>query len=79
MTMENAKRQADEVTGVSNLTYDVMTVLTNKLQGIAAIEVYKLDAQQEGDREVQALLEEIQQGDREDVERLRAMVAQRLR
>jgi hypothetical protein len=79
MTMENAKRQADEVTGVSNLTYDVMTVLTNKLQGIAAIEAYKLDAQQEGDREVQALLEQIQRGDREDVERLRAMVAQRLR
>ena len=35
MAMENAKRQADEVTGVSNLTYDLMTVLTNKLQGIA--------------------------------------------
>ena len=79
MAMENAKRQADEVTGVSNLTYDLMTVLTNKLQGIAAIEAYKLDAQQEGDQQALALLEEIQRGDREDVDRLRAMVAERLR
>ncbi len=79
MAMENAKRQTDEITGVSNLTYDLMMVLTNKLQGIAAIEAYKLDAEQEGDQEAQALLEEIQRGDRQDVERLRAMVAQRLR
>lgn len=74
---DQAKRQAEQVTGVSNLTYDVMTVPTDKLQGIAAIEGDKRDAT--GDQEVVSLFDEIQRRDRQDVERPRDLVARRLR
>jgi hypothetical protein len=37
-TSEQVKRQRERVTGVSNVAYDLMVVLTNKLQGIAATE-----------------------------------------
>jgi hypothetical protein len=77
--MGQAKQQAEATTGVSNVTYDAMAVLTNKLQGIAAIEGYKRDAQAQGDQEIVGVFEQIQQRDRQDVEQLRGIVAQRLR
>lgn len=74
--MASEKRQAESQTGVENVTYDLMTVLTNKLQGIATIEQYKQDAQ--GDQDALQCFEQIQQREREDVDRLRNLVAQRL-
>ena len=38
MDMQQAKRRADRVSGVSNVAYDLVTVLTNKLEGTAAME-----------------------------------------
>ncbi|HEV2127796.1 MAG TPA: hypothetical protein VGR22_04165 [Thermomicrobiales bacterium] len=74
--MAQQKRNAENVTGVSNVTYDLMSVLTNKLEGIAATEVYKQDAQ--GDQEALKAFEEMEERDRKDVERLRDLVATRL-
>lgn len=74
--MATTKQQSGGATGVKNVTYDVMTVLTNKLQGIAAIEQYKQDAQ--GDQEVLQCFEQIQQREREDVDKLKELVASRL-
>lgn len=74
--MATTKQQSASVTGVKNVTYNAMTVLTNKLQGIAAMEQYKKDAQ--GDQEVLECFEQIQERDREDVDRLRDLVANRL-
>lgn len=74
--MSEAKKHAESASGVSNPTYNAMAVLTNKLQGIAALEQYKRDVQD--DDELLRSFERIQQGDREDVEMLRGLVAARL-
>lgn len=74
--MAQAKKQAESATGVSNPTYDAMTVLTNKLQSIATIEQYKQDVQD--DQELLQCFEQIQERERADVDKLRGLVAQRL-
>jgi hypothetical protein len=74
--MTQAEKQASSATGVSNPTYNAMAVLTNKLQGIATIEQYKQDI--DGDQELLQCFEQIQERDREHVDKLRDLVAQRL-
>jgi hypothetical protein len=74
--MVTAKQRTHQATGVENVTYDLMTVLTNKLQGIAAIEQYKRDAQD--DREAMQCFQSIEQRERDDIDTLRGLVAQRL-
>lgn len=76
--MERAKRQSEQVTGVSNVAYDLMIVLTNKLEGIAAMEEYKLDAEEAGDQEVRALFERIVRRERDEIEELRTLLLPRL-
>jgi hypothetical protein len=73
-----AKRDASAITGVSNIAYDLMVVLTNKLEAIAAIEEYKIDAAEAGDAEAQAVLERIEQSERNAIDQLRALVVSRL-
>ena len=77
-----AKPQPDErserVTGVSTVAYDVMALLYSRLEGIAAIEDYRLDAQEDDDQEFSALLDEVQVRDSEVVERLRKLLVKRL-
>lgn len=75
--MAQAKRQAESATGVKNTTYDLMTVLTNKLQSVAAIEEYKKDAQ--GDQEAMQCFEQVEERERADINKLRDMVATRLK
>jgi hypothetical protein len=69
-----AKRRSERVTGVSNVAYDLMTVLTNKLEGVAAMEEYKLDAEAANDAEVRAAFERIEQRDCQDIEELRGLL-----
>jgi hypothetical protein len=78
MDQQEAKRRSERVTGVPNITYDVMVTLTNKLEGMAALEEYKLDAEAAGDHEVRAAFERLEQRGREDVELLRDLLLPRL-
>jgi hypothetical protein len=78
MVMERAKRQSERVTGVSNVAYDLMVVLTNKLEGIAAMEEYKLDAEAAGDQAVRAAFERIVRRDREAIDELRGLLGEHL-
>jgi deazaflavin-dependent oxidoreductase (nitroreductase family) len=78
MEQENAKRRSERVTGVSNVAYDLMVVLTNKLEGVAAMEDYKLDADAANDPEVRAAFERIEQRERECIEELRGLLMARL-
>jgi hypothetical protein len=73
------KQRAEQVSGISNVVYDLMTVLTNKLEGIAAMEEYKVDAQNARDQEVQDLFEQLEQRASEDVRRIKDLLTQRLR
>lgn len=78
MEQENAKRRSERVTGVPNVAYDLMVVLTNKLEGVAAMEEYKLDADAANDPEVRAAFERIEQRERECIEELRGLLMARL-
>ena len=73
-----AKHDASTVTGVSNVAYDLMVVLTNKLEAIAAIEEYKIDAAEAGDAEARALFERIEASERDAIEQLRNLVVSRV-
>ena len=78
MELIDAKRRSARVTGVSNVAYDLMVVLTNTLEGLAAIEEYKIDADDAGDQVVRAAFERVEQRGREDVEALRGLLVERL-
>ena len=65
-------------TGVSDLAFDLLTLLQNKLQAIAAIEVYKQDARAADHHHVLDFLERCEETDRRAIEELRAMVAHQL-
>ncbi|HEU0116132.1 MAG TPA: hypothetical protein VFQ80_15705 [Thermomicrobiales bacterium] len=74
MEQDEAKRRSERVTGVSNVAYDLMVVLTNKLEGVAAIEEYKLDAEAAGAPDVRAAFERIELRARQDIEELRELL-----
>jgi bacterioferritin (cytochrome b1) len=56
---------------ISNLSYDVLTVLQNKLEAVAAYELYLKDCQESGDAECQMLVAELKADDERHVEQLR--------
>jgi len=57
---------------LSNLNYDLLTVLQNKLKAVAAYEIYLADCQQAGESECQALVADLKRDDERHIERLRA-------
>jgi hypothetical protein len=71
---EEAKRRAERVTGISNVAYDLMVVLTNKLEGVAAMEEYKLDADAANEPAVRSAFERIEQRERQDIDELRELL-----
>jgi deazaflavin-dependent oxidoreductase (nitroreductase family) len=78
MDQEGAKRRSERVTGVSNVAYDLMVVLTNKLEGVAAMEEYMLDADLANDAAVHAAFERIEQRERQDIDELRGLLVDHL-
>jgi hypothetical protein len=77
-TVDEARHHAARASGVSNVAHDLMVVLANKLEGIAAIEEYKRDAEVAGDEAVLAALSHVEARMCEDVVQLRDLVVQRL-
>ena len=78
MEQVEAKRQSERVTGVSNIAYDLLVVLSNQLEGGAAIQEYKLDADDANDREARAALEQIEQRQRQGIDELQGLLIARL-
>lgn len=72
------KKRAQNVTGVSNVTYDLTALFHNKLEGMAALQTYQTDADEAGDTEVAAVLQQLEQTARADVEKIRGLLARRL-
>ena len=56
---------------VSNIEYDILTVLQSKLEAVAAYEKYLRDCGQDGNQECRQLLEEIKRDDEQHAQRLR--------
>lgn len=73
---DQAKKQSERVSGVSNLAYDLTTLLHNKLEGIAALEGYKADSQ--GNQEASSLFDELQQTAVQDVGRIKSLLVKEL-
>jgi len=63
-------------TPVSNLTYDLITALQNKLQALTAYEKFLKDAQ--GDEQCAAIFRQLQEDDRKHAEMLRQELARHL-
>jgi hypothetical protein len=78
MDREEAKVDSDRVTGVSNVAYDLMVMLSNHLEGIAALQEYKIDAEGADDADVSAAFERIEQRYQEGIEELRTLLLNRL-
>ena len=78
MDRQLEKHHTQWVTGVSNVTHDLMRLLTARLPEIAALEAYERDADEGDDALVRAFLDRLEQRAREDVVGLRALVAERL-
>ncbi len=73
---DQAKKQSEQVSGVSNLAFDLLTLLHNKLEGIAALEAYKADAQ--GNQGVSSMLDQLQQTAVQDVQKLKPLLVKEL-
>ncbi len=78
MDREIAKVRSDRVSGVSNVAYDLMVVLSNHLEGIAAIQEYQLDAGDAGDADVTSAFDRIQHRYQESIDELRTLLPSRL-
>jgi hypothetical protein len=78
MDREDAKVTADNVTGVSNVAYDLMVVLSNHLEGIAALQEYKLDADEAKDSEVSKSFDRIEKRYKDGIDELRTLLVARL-
>ena len=75
MVMEAVKRESAHVSGVTNVDYDLIALLHNKLAGIAALEEYQLDAQAAGNDQVRGLFKRLEQRAVEDVAELKRALA----
>jgi bacterioferritin (cytochrome b1) len=56
---------------LSNLNYDLLTVLQNKLEAVAAYEMYLKDCKVSGDEKCQKLVAELKRDDERHVDLLR--------
>lgn len=79
MVMERAERHTSErVSGIPNLTYDLISMLHEKLEAITVYEIYQRDAEEAGHGQAAALIEHCRQTDLAIVQKLRALLAQEL-
>lgn len=73
---DQANKQAGQVSGVSNVAFDMLSLLHNKLESIAALETYKNDAK--GNGEASSLIDELQRVAVQDVEKIKPLLVQEL-
>ena len=67
-----------ESTGTRDVTYDLISVIYHALQGAETYQMYEQDAQQEGDREAEALFHEAHQSSRQWADRAKSLLGQRM-
>lgn len=68
-TKTNGKTQTNEV--ISNLEYDLMTVLQNKAEALKAYETYIKDAEKLGSKPCAELFQKLKEADQEHAQELR--------
>src|SRR5918999_815458 len=77
MVMEQAERRgAERVSGIPNDTFDLVSMLHEKLEAITVYEVYQRDAEEAGHTQAAALIEHARQTVWAVVKKRRRMLAQ---
>lgn len=61
---------------MENTSYDLLTTLQNKLEGLNAYDQYIKDAQQAGDQDCANLFKQLKQHDTQSVEQIRSAIEQ---
>lgn len=64
--------------GVSNLEYDLVTTLSNLLEGMEALEKYAADAEQAGDQETATAFRTMRENNRSSVQQLRSALQRQM-
>ena len=64
--------------GVSNVEYDLITTLSNTLQGMETLEKYAKDAEQAGDPECATIFRTLRENNRASAQQLRSALARHL-
>lgn len=59
---------------MDNLSYDLLTTLQSKLEGVSIYDRYIQDSQQAGDQESLTLFQQLKQQDTQQAEQLRAAI-----
>ncbi len=75
MVMERAERRvAADLSGVSNLQYDLLAAIKSKLDEITVYEIYKRDAHEAGESRAERFFDQSQRDAQEAVRLLREMI-----
>lgn len=69
---------AEQKTGTSDVAYDLISVLYHTLQGAETARTYQKDAEARGDQELAGFFREVQQQDRQQAERAKELLSQRI-
>lgn len=79
MVMERVERKfAADISGLSNISYDLIATLKAKLDGITAMEIYKRDAHEAGENRIERFFEELQREDQAAISVLRELLVEQL-
>ena len=79
MVMERAERRvAADLSGINNLTYDLIAALKSKLDEITVYEIYKRDAHEAGESRAERLFDQWQRDAQEAVRQLRDLIKDQL-
>src|SRR3954447_17218352 len=79
MVMERAERRvAADLSGISNLQYDLIAALKSKLDEITVYEIYKRDAHEAGENRAERFFDQSQRDAQEAVRQLREMIGEQL-
>lgn len=70
--------QSDENFAVSNLEYDLITTMSNLLQGQEVLERYARDAEQAGDADCATLFREVWENNRRAAQQMRNALSRHL-
>ena len=71
-------KQSGKQTGASNLEFDLFSEMHSLLKGNQALEQYIEDARREGDAEAESCFKTVQEQNKENVQKLRELIAKRL-
>jgi hypothetical protein len=78
MEKQQKSEQQHKKTGASNLEYDLFSEMHSLLKGNAALETYIEDAREAGEREVESCFQAIHDQNKENVAKVRELLAGRL-